>query len=296
VFAARHAPPDAAAEVADARSSVLGPWRWALLLPAVLAPACFALQASLAGSSSAARADAIETSLSFAAAGAGCFAAASAFARGDYLRRAWALMGVCGALLMLKPLFFGSDAPYALRALSSSTALARGAITVVANLCVVAGMVLVGRAWRVAGLDLGVSRGARFGVTLLSAAFALAVAGGSAWQSARALLDGRLAALTPLASAAGDVASLMALAPVAMTALALRGGALAWPWGALALSTLGWLLFDGIAVSTELLGARIPMGHAFEEALRVFACASTLAAGLLQRAAIRGAGLAAPGG
>jgi hypothetical protein len=195
-------------------------------------------------------------------------------------------MGVCSLLLLLKPLLFGSDGHYAARSPSSPAALAGGGLTTLANLSVVVGMVLVGRAWKVAGLDLGVSRGVRLGASGASIAFALLVAGGSAWQSAQALMGGRLASLSPLASAAGDIASLAVLAPIVLTALALRGGALAWPWAALALSTLGWLLFDSLVASAQLFDVSIPFEHPLQEALRVFACTCTFVAGLLQRAVI----------
>ncbi|MCU0687052.1 MAG: hypothetical protein MUF34_33205 [Polyangiaceae bacterium] len=278
--------PDAAPPSRGAARVVTKAWRWALLSPLAFALLTFFVQARLAAGPSAARADAIETALAFAASATGCFAAAFAFTSGDYLRRAWGFMGTCSLLLLLKPLLFGSDGHYAPRLLSSSAALAGGSITVLANLSVVVGMVLVGRAWKVAGLDLRVSRGVRVGASGVSIAFALVVAGGSAWQSAQALAGGRLASLSPLASAAGDIASLAVLAPVVLTALALRGGALAWPWAALALSTLGWLLFDSLVASAQLFDVFIPFEHPLQEALRVFACTCTFVAGLLQRAVL----------
>ncbi|HEU4537434.1 MAG TPA: hypothetical protein VFS00_25120 [Polyangiaceae bacterium] len=280
-------PDDAPPAGGEVRVVVTKAWRWALVAPVALALLTFVIQARLAGGPAAARADAAETALAFAAAGAGCLAAALAFASGDYMRRAWGFMSACDLLLMLKPLLFGSDGRYFPRSPASPAALASGAITVAANLSFLIGMVLVGRAWKVAGLDLRVSRRVRLGASFASIAFALLVAGGGAWQSARSLAGGRLASLSPLASAAGDIASLAVLAPIVLTALALRGGALAWPWAALALSTLGWLLFDSLGATTQFFDVAIPFEHPLQEALRVFACACAFVAGLLQRAVLR---------
>ncbi|HEU4534636.1 MAG TPA: hypothetical protein VFS00_10985, partial [Polyangiaceae bacterium] len=219
-----------------------------------------------------------------------CALAAFAFGRGDYMRRAWGFMGGCSALLLLDALLFGSNPHGVRRAVSPLVAGASGTLTAFANLSVVVGMVLVARAWRVAGLELRFSRGAWLGASAASSALALAIAGASAWRDTLAVLGGQLDAISSLASDLGDIASLAVLSPVLLTTLTLRGGSLAWPWGALALSTTGWLLFDGLAASGQLFDVHLPMEHAVQEALRVFACASTLAAGLLQRAALSGSG------
>jgi hypothetical protein len=215
-------------------------------------------------------------------AAAGCFIAASQFDRGDYMRRAWMLIGLAYAQLLANALLFGSVSRAGARELSSEAAILSGFIVVAANASIVIGAMMVAHAWKVAGLSLMVTSATRRLVTLASASTGLLVAGPALVSSVQALLGGHLDALTHVASALGDIATLSVLGPILLTALALRGGALAWPWSMLVVGTLGWLVYDGTTTVVALLGYDRSQLRSVEESLRMFACASYLSAGMLQ--------------
>lgn len=213
----------------------------------------------------------------------GCAVAAASFDRGDYLWNAWALNALSNGVLLADTLLFGVSSHAAPRVLSSGQALVSGGLSAVANLTALLTVILVGRAWRVAGLDLQVSNRARNLAFAASAVLALAIAAPAAWGDLRELLGGHPDALSGLISDIGDIATLAVLAPVLLTALALRGGTLAWPWGLLAVSTLGWLGFDAISA----LGFAGSHAQVAEESFRMLACVANLSAGLLQWLAVR---------
>lgn len=221
------------------------------------------------------------------AATAGCVAAAASFDRGDYLWRAWALNSLSNGALVLDTLLFGPTSHFATREISHQAALVSALLSVVANVSGVVVVVLVGRAWSVAGLDLQVSPAKRWAAFAASAALALLITGPGTWSDLQGALAGHGDALSGLVSDLGDIATLAVLAPVVLTALALRGGSLAWPWALLAVSTLGWLFYDGIGTLAPLLHAHGSQLRPLEEALRALACVATLSAGLLQRLAVR---------
>jgi hypothetical protein len=223
--------------------------------------------------------------LALGAAALGGLVASLAYDPGDYMRRAWALIGVCYVLLVVDTLAFGSTSHTAERDISTLGAVTSATLTFVANVCSVVGTVLIARAWRAAGLDLGVSAAVRWGAMLLSLALALGLVGEGAWQDLQTLLGGDWRALVYLASSLGDIVSLALVAPILLTAWALRGGSLGWPWALLALSSVGWLLYSGAGstVGVLVLGpAAAEATRPLEEALRTFACLAQLCAGLLQ--------------
>lgn len=221
------------------------------------------------------------------AATAGCAVAAGSFDRGDYLWKAWALNTVSNGALVLDTAIFGSTSHFAVRDISHQAAWASAALSTVANVSAVVMVVLVGRAWKVAGLDLQVSPAKRWAAFAASAAVALLISGPGAAADLHAALAGKGDAISGLISDAGDIATLAVLAPVMLTALALRGGTLSWPWALLAVSTLGWLLYDGVGTVAPLLHAEGPQLRPLEEAFRALACVATLSSGMLQRLAVK---------
>lgn len=212
----------------------------------------------------------------------GCVVAALAFDAGDYMRRAWALMGLCYGLLMLNTLLFRSWGHAQVRELSMAAALASGLLIIVANLSSVAGTVRIARAWRIAGLDLRVSPAARWGATLVTLLLALLIVGSTTWQDLQALLGGNWSSLSSAVSDVSDITTLALMAPILLTAFALRGGSLGWPWALLAVSSMGWLLYDGAGMLGGFLGLEAVDQRPFEASLRFLACVGQLAAGLLQ--------------
>ena len=154
----------------------------------------------------------------------------------------------------------------------------------------VLGTWMLARAWRVAGLD-DEDGGSRTRRRLLFAAagpFALAITGWPLVHDVRALLGGDVGALVSVASDLGDTLCLALVAPVLLTALAMRGGVLWWPWGLLTSSGLAWVVYDACS---GLVGALHVEGAFYlvaTEALRALACGSFLSAGLAQRRIVLG--------
>jgi hypothetical protein len=78
------------------------------------------------------------------------------------------------------------------------------------------------------------------------------------------------------------------LAPVALTAIAVRSGTLRWPWALLTGSLLSWLLYDAVLSLPDLL--HVADSSPFRlvgEQFRLFAATSAFAAGLAQKRAVR---------
>ena len=69
------------------------------------------------------------------------------------------------------------------------------------------------------------------------------------------------------------------------TALALRGGTLAWPWGLIVLGTVGWVLHDASGPIATAFGMAPSELKPLSEAFRWWGCVAYLSAGLLQRQA-----------
>ena len=198
------------------------------------------------------------------------------FERGDYLRLAWYASATSYALLAISaPLrFLGAGAP---------VVVTRGVLTFFANAVSVISMWLFARAYRVAGIDLG-STAKKVTVGAIAGALALAVAGVQLLEAARAVAAGRLASLVDLFGATGDVIVIALIAPILLTALALRGGILTWPWAFITGSILCWLFDDAQTLFENLVpSASSGLSETVSEIWRVAACSLFLAAGLAQR-------------
>ncbi len=216
----------------------------------------------------------------------GCFAAALVFERGDYLSRAWSTLGLCYLLLILNDAI--GAAPIAGRMSLHQVGAAQGAIVVAANAASVIGTWMLARAWNLAGLeedeDGRVRRRVVFAATI-AASFAI-----TAWplvHDVRDLASGQLQALVSIASDLGDAICLALVAPLLLTALALRGGVLLWPWAMLTGSGIAWLVYDAASGVVDALSITSTGWVVFTESLRALACALTLSAGLAQRIAVR---------
>jgi hypothetical protein len=146
----------------------------------------------------------------------------------------------------------------------------------------VLGTLRIARAWRVAGLDLRVSPALQWGAALFTLLLALAVVGSTTWQDLQAVLGGSWGSLSSTVSNISDIITLTLIAHLLLTAFALRGGTLGWPWALIALSSVGWLLYGASGVLGGFLGVEPAALRAFESSLRFFACVGQLSAGLLQ--------------
>jgi hypothetical protein len=215
----------------------------------------------------------------------GSWAAALVFDRGDYLRRAWFLIGLCMALLLLRDLTLFVPALNALG--EDRLLLLRGALVVAANVSQIAGTWMLARAWKVADLSLTVSPAGRRAVVASTLVLAAAFGGPGVLSSGSRVLAGDLAAVSGVASSAGDTVSLVLIGPLVLTALALRGGTLGQVWMLLAASYTCWLFYDAVVA----LGAWAGLG-AFglrigSELFRALGCALGFSAGLAQRFAVQ---------
>jgi len=210
----------------------------------------------------------------------GAWAAAVSFDRGDYLRRAWFLIGACMALLLLRDLTL---LPGVAAALGSSHAALRGVLVVVANASQVVGTWILARAWQRASLALPGTQASQWGVRIGAIALAVAFAGPGIVSNLGRAAGGDWGALAGAASALGDMISLCLIAPLFLTALALRGGLFAWPFWLLATSYVAWLLYDAALVLGPALGLGAAAVVTAAEAFRGLGSTLGGAAGFAQR-------------
>ncbi len=175
----------------------------------------------------------------------GSLAGALAFARGDRLRWGWLslaagnlLGGLTCAAFNRPPLHtppVSNVPPGAAALVIASDALL--------NILTVAGLVVFAQAWRAfrpRALWYRIATVAAFAIGALVAGPALLDAfrhlgsGGGEWVS--------------IISSLGDMTAITMLGPLAATAIAMRGGALLWPFLFLTLGVLCWLGFDACAL------------------------------------------------
>jgi len=219
---------------------------------------------------------------------AGCFVAASRYRRREYIGIAWYLIGLDYFLLFAKDLLFGRviHLPNLDPDLASTL---RIIFVVIGNTGSAIGCIMLARVWHVAGIALPGSRRLQYAAIVVGIGLAIAIVGWGTWQDFGHLRNGDKEAYVAVASNLGDIVSFSAIAPILLTAIAMRGGALAWPWALVTLSNVGWLLYD-LSWSFERQWALS------EHTLRIIAefwrgqgCILAFAAGLAQRWAIRSA-------
>jgi hypothetical protein len=222
-----------------------------------------------------------QTELAKALALIGALAAALAFERGEYLRRAWLLVAGCMALLLLRD---ATLLPVGLDSMGEQRLAAlRGLLVVGANLSQIAGTWMLARAWKRAALALPVSRLSQSLLVAAIVVVVVAVTGPGVLRNAGRVEGGDIAALTGLASALGDAVSLFLIAPLLLTALALRGGLFGWPYSLLTTSYVAWLLSDAVVAMGPTFGLDPAGVRTVSELFRALGCLFGLSAGLAQR-------------
>lgn len=221
------------------------------------------------------------TLFSYSAAVVGSAIGASAFARGDRLRWAWLLVASYALIGVGKILLWGSPRHVgpALGLLpQTNTALANGAATILLNLCSVAGLALFARVWHGTGL----TPPWRGRATLVAFAIGLVVGGVPVWNDIHLIAAGQSLRVAGLASSLGDIAAITLMGPILVTAIAMRGGLLVWPWTILTVSSIAWLAFDAV----QLVPASwVPVS---DLATVMAATLATGAGGIAHRWAVRG--------
>jgi hypothetical protein len=195
------------------------------------------------------------TMLSYGAAMAGSWYGANGFGRHDRLRWAWQLTGSYAVIGLCKIILWGSPrhvGPAMGFFPELQTGLTNGISTTLLNVFSVAGLVLFARVWHGTGL----SPPWRKHITLVAFALGLAMGGLPVWRDIQQIMAGNTLRIGGLASSLGDIASITLMGPVMVTAIAMRGGVLVWPWSILTASAIAWLLFDAVQL---LPGSLVPM-------------------------------------
>jgi hypothetical protein len=174
----------------------------------------------------------------------GGFAGASAFERGDRMRIAWISIGLANVFGAIPPLILLRPPLHvvpAASALSSVPYTIEIASDVLLNVLEVIGIVIFAQAWR----SLGVRSRWYLVATGIAFAVGAATAGPALVDAVRHFeLGGPHDQLTTVISSLGDLTSITMIGPLAVTAVAMRGGAFVWPFVFLTIGNLTWLLYD----------------------------------------------------
>jgi hypothetical protein len=187
----------------------------------------------------------LATLMSYTAALVGAAMGARSFGRGDRLRWAWVLMASYAAIGVGKVLLWGSPRHVgpALGLLpQTNTPLTNGVATILINVSSVAGLALFARVWHGTGL----TPPWRGRITLAAFALAMGMGGLPVWRDIQVIAAGQTVRVAGLASSLGDIAAITLMGPVLVTAIAMRGGRLVWPWTILTVSSFAWLMFDAV--------------------------------------------------
>jgi hypothetical protein len=158
----------------------------------------------------------------------------------DRLGWAWIAFGLAHVSLFATTLLVGDTTRTVTATLTPTIEWIRNSFTFAANLFSVISFVLFARVWSGTGLVPEW----RWLATLLSFAVTLLVAGRTTWADLLLARSMNLDGIGNLLSDLGDIICFTIIGPVAATAIALRGGALAWAWLLLTLSSLAWLVYD----------------------------------------------------
>src|SRR6185503_4202742 len=180
--------------------------------------------------------------------------------------------------LTLLPFFRGFD--------PRTVAVAAGILVALANLSQVVGTWMLARTWKVAQLELPGTAAAQWLTVGLVGLLAAVFAGPAVLRNAGPLLAGDLSRAAGVFSSLGDMVSLWLIAPLLLTALALRGGLFGWPFALLTTSYLAWLGYDALGVLGADMGLSAHASRAGSELFRALGCLFGLSAGLAQRTVV----------
>lgn len=150
----------------------------------------------------------------------------------EYVGRGWTLLFVLYAVLTVS---------YVLNRAELGTPAAYDVMTIVANVASVGAFWVFGRALKTAGLQFYGPRAVKIVVFLAAIAIACALVMPTVVDSLRSDA-GALSRIAELVSAVADMLTFILVAPLLLTLWSFRGGQLAWVYGCLALSTIGWMV------------------------------------------------------
>jgi hypothetical protein len=216
----------------------------------------------------------------------GCIAAAERYRRGEYLNIAWGLLATHYGLLLAQELLFGTLAH--LPGISDHTAqVVRTVCIFGANLAGSICAVMLARVWGMVGIALSDSKTSQRVALAAAMGLTVTIVGFGTWKDLWPLFTGAPGDPTAVASDLGDLIGFSMIAPILLTAIAMRGGTLAWPWGLITASYVCWLIYDMTWSFQSQLHLSEYTHLIVAEFWRCLACALAFSAGLAQRWAIR---------
>jgi hypothetical protein len=202
------------------------------------------------------------------------------FSPGDKLFTAWLMLGSGYALagirylVRLYGLVTGAD--------PLSRPLLDGML-ILQNVLIAISLLWFVRAWRETGLAMPLSRSSSFLWIVIGVVVAVVVGGYPLVQGiATARADTVL-----LVSTLGDIVGIALIVPLALSALALRGGLLMHAWIYLAACEVFWLAYDVWLAFRQSAGVGPRVGQGVEQMVRVMAIMFAFVATIAQRRAIR---------
>jgi hypothetical protein len=208
------------------------------------------------------------------------FITARQFAPGDHLYASWLLLASGYAVAAVR---YGMRIQLLVTGHGVTSRTVLDTMLVVQNLCIAICLFLFVRSWKATGLATPGSRASQITWTILGIVVAVAVGGYPLVQGFNTLN----ADTVLLVSTLGDMIGIALIVPLAMPALALRGGFLMPVWASIAACEFFWLLYD---IWYALKPAMIlqPVGQrGVEEMLRLAAILLACVAAVAQRRAGR---------
>ncbi len=162
----------------------------------------------------------------------------------EHVGRAWTLFSLEFLCLLIN---------YALRQTAPDAAVALNATLIAANLAQIAAYWLMARVLAAAGIAHLIPTGRRVLLTVAALAVAVLLCNAALLAQWQALRGGQIQPGS-LISVLADVITFTLIAPLAMSALTLRGGQLSWIFLFLTISVLGWMINTGAPSIASLLG------------------------------------------
>lgn len=196
------------------------------------------------------------------------------FSAGDRLLVSWLLVG---AGYFLAAVRHGVRLASYLEPSIALPPAVNSTLAIVQNIAIAVALLLFVLAWRATGLTAPLSKTAQTFSILAGIAVAVLVGG---YPLVKALTTANADPIL-LVSTLGDIVGLSLIVPLALPALAMRGGLLMHTWIYLAASEVAWLLYD-------LWWAVQPQSTAILEAFRLAAVLLAFIATKAQRRAMRG--------
>ena len=195
----------------------------------------------------------------------------------------WALFAVVFALLLIN---------YIVRRTAPELETVRSVTLVGANLAQIAAYWVMARVLNAAGFGQIFSPAKRVAITVAALGIALLLC----WPALRdqwAFIAAGDARPASLVSALADVITFTLIAPIALSAIALRGGQISWIYGFLTLSVFGWMVNTAADEVANLAGGSAPRTIRLAGVLIavLFNAAAAVTQTVAARRTMKGAGL-----